>query len=629
MSTSFESISARRRAFRRGATRAGGMAVAVALAAALAPFFVQQASASPGANGSPGASSGSCAGPPGFGSRYMGSTWPGGFRGVPVYSNGISGSFTDCLHSTRTPKGRWVVDGYEWQCVELVDRLYLSKGWINSSWLGDGGQLFSTAPGFLHKQAQGSITAVHPGDVISFSAPGGGGGHAAVISEVRGNYLTIVNQNTDYSAMISHAYLEHGSIVMVGWAGWGPIGVIHAPADASAPPPLRVATSALPTGRVNDSYRAVLMARGGTGHDSWSLRQGTLPGGLHLARDGVVYGTAFGVGRYRFVAEVRDSKHARAERPVSLEISPSSNLLSDGSFTTRRRSPWLASGTARAVVHHGVVGVPGFRRLGSDVVLSSGRAGGSMHEDVRTTLDSGHSFSFGAWVRASSRSGSARVKVCLVVSARPRASDNRTCTTVGPDWSWVVAPYDVTTGHESVLRAQVEVGSVGGRVVVARASLFGNGLLHASFQRRETINWSTLPAGLGGVVHDPAIASGGLPEGGDTMVLSASRGEGSVFQDLSTPSRPGQQFHFSAWLREAAVVPASGSAVPAKVCLVLWGRSSHKQAQQCVMLGASWDKVSVSFTTTRFERGLRAQIFVLTPGHPVLVDATQVVNSTP
>lgn len=159
---------------------------------------------------------------------YYGRVWPGGFEGVPVYSNGISGSFTDCLHSTRTPQGNLVLDGYEWQCVELVNRLYLTKGWIKSTWIGDGNQLFYTAPPSLKKQPQGAIGHVAPGDVISFDGPSDAG-HAAVIARVQGSYLTIMNQNTEPSAVISHAYLRAGSIEMVGWSGWDVIGVVDAP----------------------------------------------------------------------------------------------------------------------------------------------------------------------------------------------------------------------------------------------------------------------------------------------------------------------------------------------------------------------------------------------------------------
>lgn len=218
-------------------TRHGGawrwIAVAALSASCFVPSLVAATSYAPTAAATlrgPTPEIDGCAGPSDFGRTYLGAVWPGGFHAVPVYSNGISGSFTDCLHSTRTPKGHWVVDGYEWQCVELVDRLYLAKGWIGSTWLGNGDQMFYTAPRSLRRQRQGAITRVAPGDVISFNGPAADpDGHAAVIARVRGRFLTIVNQDTGAGAVLSHAWLRRRRIEMVGWAGWSPIGVVDRP----------------------------------------------------------------------------------------------------------------------------------------------------------------------------------------------------------------------------------------------------------------------------------------------------------------------------------------------------------------------------------------------------------------
>lgn len=212
------------------------LSAATVVAGALALSSPAQASVLPGGVlpqiGASLSAASSCHGPRGYGEKYLGAVWPGDFHGVPVYSNGVSGSFTDCLHSTRTPAGRVVVDGFSWQCVELVDRLYLTKGWIESPWRGNGDQMFSTAPRSFRKQRQGFISYVDPGDVISFDGPAGNtAGHAAVVAKVDGSYLTIVNQNTDAADVLSHAHLVRGRIIMVGWAGWRPIGIVHSPAD--------------------------------------------------------------------------------------------------------------------------------------------------------------------------------------------------------------------------------------------------------------------------------------------------------------------------------------------------------------------------------------------------------------
>src|SRR5689334_10797898 len=78
-----------------------------------------------------------CAGPGDFGAQYLSSAWPGGFAGVRVLSDG-GGYVTNCYNYARTPSGKSVKSGMEWQCVELINRLYITKGWINSTWMGDG-----------------------------------------------------------------------------------------------------------------------------------------------------------------------------------------------------------------------------------------------------------------------------------------------------------------------------------------------------------------------------------------------------------------------------------------------------------------------------------------------------------
>ncbi len=184
-----------------------------------------------------------CSGPGDFGAQYLGSAWPGGFTGVPVYSNGSATYVSNCYNFVTTPSGKSVESGMEWQCVELVNRLYLTKGWISSTWYGDGDQLYSTASsvGLTNEQRQGSITYLAPGDVISFTGPISGG-HAAVVSQVNGSQITLVNQNTSQSSTFSTGTLSNGSLIMNGWAGYSPIGVIHAPTSPPPPPPPALAS---------------------------------------------------------------------------------------------------------------------------------------------------------------------------------------------------------------------------------------------------------------------------------------------------------------------------------------------------------------------------------------------------
>lgn len=77
--------------------------------------------------------------------------WLGGY-GVAVHPNaaGCPDGAVDHVNG--------VAAGFRWQCVELINRLYLKNGWITSSWLGNGNQMFADAPTYLRKDLQGSIT---------------------------------------------------------------------------------------------------------------------------------------------------------------------------------------------------------------------------------------------------------------------------------------------------------------------------------------------------------------------------------------------------------------------------------------------------------------------------------------
>ena len=160
-----------------------------------------------------------CSGPGDFGAQYLSSSWPGGFTGVPVYSDG-GGAVTNCYNYVTSPvTGTSVQSGMEWQCVELVNRLYLAKGWITSTWHGNGNQMYANAPASLAKQPQGSITYLAPGDVISFNSTSIAEGHVAVVAQVSGSSITLVNQNTASSSTLSYATISGGTLTDDGLEG--------------------------------------------------------------------------------------------------------------------------------------------------------------------------------------------------------------------------------------------------------------------------------------------------------------------------------------------------------------------------------------------------------------------------
>jgi hypothetical protein len=102
------------------------------------------------------------------------SSWYGG-AGVTVRSNGqYQGTTTSC--------GVYYTYGYQWQCLELVDRFYQTKGW-GRVWSGGSGwakDVFRTE-GDRTAIANGSITKLYRGDIVVW---GGGAGHVAVIDTI-------------------------------------------------------------------------------------------------------------------------------------------------------------------------------------------------------------------------------------------------------------------------------------------------------------------------------------------------------------------------------------------------------------------------------------------------------------
>jgi hypothetical protein len=170
---------------------------------------------------------------------------PGG--GVDVFSNSATdeGSGGDC--ATGTSSVYEVPAGQEWQCVEFINRLYLTKGWISTTWQGNAGsQFYDEAPASLSKQPDGSISYLGPGDVVIINVSLDGspdGGHALVVNSyanVSSGTVNLVSQNSGWkgtSEPVVTGTLASGSVTVSGGGdGWSysTVGVVHAPTPPAA-----------------------------------------------------------------------------------------------------------------------------------------------------------------------------------------------------------------------------------------------------------------------------------------------------------------------------------------------------------------------------------------------------------
>ena len=92
---------------------------------------------------------------------------------------------------------------------------------------------------------------------------------------------------------------------------------------------IKITTSSLPSGTVNQPYAAVsLGSSGGTGTLTWSVVSGALPGGISLSGSGSVGGTPTAAGGFSFSVQVVDSTGATAIQGFSIQVSPALTITS-------------------------------------------------------------------------------------------------------------------------------------------------------------------------------------------------------------------------------------------------------------------------------------------------------------
>jgi hypothetical protein len=177
-----------------------------------------------------------------------GSNWLGG-RGVDVRSNGADQSTGTSCGGKADNTVNGVPTGLKWQCIELVNRLFLTRGWISKTWRGNGGRsspsardsMYDYAPAALPKKPNGSISSLGPGDVVSINVYDHGAfqadGHVLVVNSagpVTSGTVPLISQNGGDSRdaeAATKATLSDGTLTIASSGHWSysVIGVVYAP----------------------------------------------------------------------------------------------------------------------------------------------------------------------------------------------------------------------------------------------------------------------------------------------------------------------------------------------------------------------------------------------------------------
>ena len=114
---------------------------------------------------------------------------------------------------------------------------------------------------------------------------------------------------------------------------------------------------------------------------------------------------------------------------------------------------------------------PGLPEDGHLLKLGTSRPGGSVYQDVPASLAPNQSYTFSIWLRSNAPS---KERVCVVLwGLGGTAQKGQTCLSVGPTWTLVSAPYDVSATGLRGLRAQVYLFTAGPRLDLTGASLGG------------------------------------------------------------------------------------------------------------------------------------------------------------
>lgn len=152
-----------------------------------------------------------------------GRDWLGG-NGVDVKSNGLIGCYAECNISTGY--------GIAYQCVELVQRLIVTRHWSPRIYGNANMQYANASTRYFDKHPNGSGYTPVPGDIIVYRGGYGGFGHVAVVEWVDNGRIGWVDQNDSPSGRGSAPLGAGGRLGNLG--SLIPIGFLHAKANKPA-----------------------------------------------------------------------------------------------------------------------------------------------------------------------------------------------------------------------------------------------------------------------------------------------------------------------------------------------------------------------------------------------------------
>ena len=292
------------------------------------------------------------------------------------------------------------------------------------------------------------------------------------------------------------------------------------------------------------------------------------------------------------------------------------NLLQNASFESSSAG-WRANNLASAVnlqqYKSSHYPAPFSSYVGSGFLeMNTSQPGGSVAQDVTISTQPGQSFSFSVWLRAAPGQNPVSGSVALwgLGGTQENGSTN---FTVGQAWTLVTAAVDVQNSGHTSLRAEIYMTTTGANFDACGAQLINAGLQNASFES-SSAGWRA--NNLASAVNLQQYKSSHYPApfssyvGSGFLEMNTSQPGGSVAQDVTISTQPGQSFSFSVWLRAApGQNPVSGS-------VALWGLGgTQENGSTNFTVGQAWTLVTAAVDVQNSgHTSLRAEIYMTTTG---------------
>jgi len=307
---------------------------------------------------------------------------------------------------------------------------------------------------------------------------------------------------------------------------------------------------------------------------------------------------------------------------------PTANLLKNASFESSSAG-WRANNLAGSVnlqQYNPGVG-PGYAHDGSGYLeMNTSQAGGSVAQDISIPPQQGQSYTFSVWLRASPSATSQISGTVTLWGLGGTQENGGTNFTVGQAWTLVTAPLDVQNSGHSALRAEIYMDTTGQNLDADGAKLLNVNLANASFES-SSAGWgaNNFAGSVSLQQYNPGpYGAGYAHDGSGFFEMSTTQAGGSVSQNVSESTQPGQSYSFSVWLRAAPGAPA-----PISGTVALWGLGGTQESGSTnFTVGQAWTLVSAPLDVLNSGHNtLRTEIYLNTKGQNLDIDGAELVDA--